>query len=430
VTMFRTLFGLNDPNPNCDLYCNKELVYSNAVFTISNGELVISHLQEEAGFECNSIEINQYDHMIYFTSGACNWSILFDYGEMEKACKLLRNNNVTFGISKPGTDFEIKDKLNYSEETPEDTLGIDQYDCEFYEFELLSQSFKFIENTKVAVAFCYFRIPSQEIVQPISREFEPIINITENSFSFHTNNRAICLKFKDIRPFYKRYFHLMFQSGMDKAKDSHIEYIAQALEGFALSESDDEKEEEDDDYSDSEDDFENESNSNTNAPELQTFEQNSYLTVGHRYDKSFVLRGSKIGVFNNTPSNLEFSTTINNITTLDGKQFAPQKMMLHDQESKAFLFSTGENALHLMDLEYGKIIEKWHGNEYTRITDAAPRNKYAQQTSINEVVAVSSNAIMGLDGRLPDNKIANIHSYAKKVGLDCVTTTGSGLRHF
>ena len=55
-------------------------------------------------------------------------------------------------------------------------------------------------------------------------------------------------------------------------------------------------------------------------------EKNSQLTVGYNYDRSFVVRGNQIGVFKHNPDSLEYSTTIQNIKTMDGKTFSPAKV--------------------------------------------------------------------------------------------------------
>ena len=56
---------------------------------------------------------------------------------------------------------------------------------------------------------------------------------------------------------------------------------------------------------------------------------NSQLAVGYKHDRSFVVRGSKIGVFKHTPNNnLEFSTNISKVETPKGKLFSPKKVML------------------------------------------------------------------------------------------------------
>lgn len=56
-------------------------------------------------------------------------------------------------------------------------------------------------------------------------------------------------------------------------------------------------------------------------------EQNSQLTVGYKFDRSFVVRGNRIGVFKHTDDDqVEFSTTINKVSTPMGKVFNPKKV--------------------------------------------------------------------------------------------------------
>lgn len=56
-------------------------------------------------------------------------------------------------------------------------------------------------------------------------------------------------------------------------------------------------------------------------------EENSQLTVGYKFDRSFVVRGNRIGVFKHTEDDqLEFSTTINKVSTPMGKVFNPKKV--------------------------------------------------------------------------------------------------------
>ncbi len=56
-------------------------------------------------------------------------------------------------------------------------------------------------------------------------------------------------------------------------------------------------------------------------------ELNSQLAVGYKNDRSFVVRGNRIGVFRHTDDDqMEFSTTINKIATPKGSVFNPSKV--------------------------------------------------------------------------------------------------------
>ena len=88
--------------------------------------------------------------------------------------------------------------------------------------------------------------------------------------------------------------------------------------------------------------------------------KNSQLAVGYKNQRSFVIRGDRIGVFKHGDEDLEFSTSINNITTPKGEIFSPAKVMLHDQDTSMIMFNPDKpNNLYNLDLEYGKIVDEW-----------------------------------------------------------------------
>jgi hypothetical protein len=120
--------------------------------------------------------------------------------------------------------------------------------------------------------------------------------------------------------------------------------------------------------------------------------ENSQLAVGFKHDRSFVVRGGKIGVFKHTKENgLEFSTTINKVQTPKGKLFEPKKViptskskgnpliswlqvMLHEGDT-SMVMQDGNNPhnLYKMDLEYGKVVDDW------KIHDDIPVNVFAPE---------------------------------------------------
>lgn len=58
-------------------------------------------------------------------------------------------------------------------------------------------------------------------------------------------------------------------------------------------------------------------------------EHNSGMVVGHRTDRTFVLRGGRIGVFKHAKAGqvgVQHDTTVNQIKTLKGKAFNPKKV--------------------------------------------------------------------------------------------------------
>ena len=101
---------------------------------------------------------------------------------------------------------------------------------------------------------------------------------------------------------------------------------------------------------------------------------NSQLAVGYKHDRSFVVRGSKIGVFKHTPNNnLEFSTNISKVETPGGKLFSPKKVMLHQEDASMILQNEGDpHSLYRMDLEYGKVVDEWKVHDDIPVKTFAP----------------------------------------------------------
>ena len=101
---------------------------------------------------------------------------------------------------------------------------------------------------------------------------------------------------------------------------------------------------------------------------------NSKLAVGYKHDRSFVVRGSKIGVFKHTPNNnLEFSTNISKVETPKGKLFSPDKVMLHSEDQNMILQNKDNpNSLYRMDLEYGKVVDEWKVHDDVKVKSFAP----------------------------------------------------------
>lgn len=58
-------------------------------------------------------------------------------------------------------------------------------------------------------------------------------------------------------------------------------------------------------------------------------ERNSQLTVGHKHNRTFVVRGDKIGVFKHTEEGkVEYAATIKELGFKKMKSFRPKKVCL------------------------------------------------------------------------------------------------------
>lgn len=75
--------------------------------------------------------------------------------------------------------------------------------------------------------------------------------------------------------------------------------------------------------SDEEDEEDNEFDEDGLPPQLAKGERNSQLTVGYKGDRSYVIRGTKIGVFSHSDSGVKYHATLNKVLNKKGKEFAP-----------------------------------------------------------------------------------------------------------
>jgi len=95
---------------------------------------------------------------------------------------------------------------------------------------------------------------------------------------------------------------------------------------------------------------------------------NSALAVGIKTDRSFVSRGSRIGVFKHEDDHLKYSVTINDVKDLGGSVFSPRKLYLHDSDTSMLLLNPDSNgSIFRMDVPTGKgtqnLLTNAFGNE-------------------------------------------------------------------
>lgn len=94
--------------------------------------------------------------------------------------------------------------------------------------------------------------------------------------------------------------------------------MASLLEGLRETGDSEEEEEEEEDYP---------QNPQILPPAFAPGETNSQLTVGYKGDRSYVVRGNNIGVFNHTgDGDVKYYATIGNISTPKGKSFKPKEV--------------------------------------------------------------------------------------------------------
>ncbi|KAG0238197.1 hypothetical protein BGX31_003333 [Mortierella sp. GBA43] len=157
--------------------------------------------------------------------------------------------------------------------------------------------------------------------------------------------------------------------------------------------------------------------------------RNSHLAVGYK-DRSFVVRGSKIGVFShNERDGLDFQTTIKNISNSRNKTLKPSKAILHEEDRTMVVMDPTEpHTAYKMDLEYGRIVEEWDISGTSDVVDLVSSSKYAQRTDERTMIGIARNSIFRIDPRQPRNKIVQAENkeYAIGTQFTCGATTDHG----
>ncbi|KAK9323522.1 VID27 cytoplasmic protein-domain-containing protein [Lipomyces orientalis] len=287
----------------------------------------------------------------------------------------------------------------------------------------------------------------------ITPDINPVFNYEHLSFIFNYyaddgSASSWLLRFKDadtLEHFQEILMRALWESlnqqSWVKANYDERDYVLQAFNDMSMEDAplEEEEEEEEEEFEDADkeappetetyDEDEDYDNQLGNR-EFQGEGKNSQLAVGYKHDRSFVVRGNKLGVFKHTPENtLAFSTTIDNLRTPDGKSFSPAKVMLHAEDSSMILQNpNNKNSLFSMDLEYGKVVDEWKIHEDVPITSFTPSKKFSQMTSEPTFVGISDNSLFRVDPRLAGNKLVDSEhqSYATKSAFSAVATTDMG----
>ncbi|EON97323.1 putative vacuolar import and degradation protein 27 protein [Phaeoacremonium minimum UCRPA7] len=288
---------------------------------------------------------------------------------------------------------------------------------------------------------------------PVVADINPVFNFEFLSFIFNQfsddgSAYSWLLRFKDqatLERFQEGLLRALWEQLNEikwtKIKEQERDYVTDAFADLAMEDADareeepeeeiieEEEEEEDDDAARSEKyDSDEEQDDVDVLPKDK--ETNKAIAVGYKHDRSFVVRGSKIGVFKHTPNNkLEFSTNISKVETPGGKLFTPKKVMLHNEDNNMILQNdTDPNKLYRMDLEYGKVVDEWKVHDDIPVVTFAPENKYAQMTHEPTFLGISRNALYRIDPRLAGNKLVDsqLKQYVSKNDFSAVATTEKG----
>ncbi|CAG8782876.1 9718_t:CDS:2, partial [Racocetra fulgida] len=211
--------------------------------------------------------------------------------------------------------------------------------------------------------------------------------------------------------FKKKFAQAMYETlNESRAKEEEQEYFMNAYQEdveMTDAESTDKEDTEEEDDDDASDD-------NIDTKGVEGESANSQLIVGYKHDRSFVLKGNKIGVFKHTDDDrIELTTNIGEIKGLGGSRLInPSKGMLHEEDSTMVLMDPqDEHNLFKMDLEYGKIVEEWNVHDVVPVT-----------------IGMSHNSLYRIDPRLPGQKLVDSQrkQYTTKSDFSCGATDAKG----
>jgi len=284
--------------------------------------------------------------------------------------------------------------------------------------------------------------------QEVVADLNPVFNFEYLSFIFNAytpENQAYSwlLRFKDqdtIGRFQEGLMQALWEQLNEikwhKNKESDRDYVLEAFQDLTMEDAPQEEEEEEEEEEEVDNDGQRSEHYDSDEEEEDVVTRdddgnvNSQLAVGYKHDRSFVVRGSKIGVFKHTPNNaLEFSTNISKVETPGGKLFSPKKVMLHAEDTNMILQNEADpNSLYRLDLEYGKIVDEWKVHDDIPVNTFVPESKFSQTTNEQTFLGLSRNALYRIDPRLAGNKLVDseLKQYVSKNDFSAAATTEKG----
>ncbi|CDF38779.1 unnamed protein product [Chondrus crispus] len=158
---------------------------------------------------------------------------------------------------------------------------------------------------------------------------------------------------------------------------------------------------------------------------------NSQLAVSASSDRTFVVRGNQMGVFQTGDDGAKFKTTVRfKDPSGNGRSFLPSNILLHEQDkSMLVLDSQDPTKMMRMDLERGEIVDTWSGplTKNTPVHAVHRVAKYSNLTDTKEFVGLNKNQLLRMDPRTREFIVqSKKYAASTRAKLGCVATTGSG----
>ncbi|GMM37771.1 Vid27 protein [Saccharomycopsis crataegensis] len=162
-------------------------------------------------------------------------------------------------------------------------------------------------------------------------------------------------------------------------------------------------------------------------------EKNKALAVSYSNERSYVVRGNKIGVFKSNDNNsLDFYTAIENIKNTSGKTFTPERIMLHGEDSSLILKDPSRiGNLYKMDLTKGQVVEEYNAGKPDAkldVLEVNPTKKFSQLTNEQTFLGLSKNGLFKIDPRISGNNLveSELKQYLSKTNFSAITSTAQG----
>jgi VID27 C-terminal WD40-like domain/VID27 PH-like domain len=161
---------------------------------------------------------------------------------------------------------------------------------------------------------------------------------------------------------------------------------------------------------------------------------NSHLAVAANNDRTFVVRGDKLGVLSRGGTGVEHKTTVRfNDPNNRGQTFKPSRILLHEKDTSLLLLDQNDsNRVLKMDLERGEVVESWGGAGASPVPNlnvsALHRTeKYSNLTHNQEFVGLNQNQLIRLDPRTSEFIVqSKLYAKGTRARLEAVATTGAG----